>query len=62
MRALAEGGDADAWYLLALMYVDGMVMEATHFQAELALGEVQGKRKLLARWHMAQMFYWGGKG
>ena len=57
MRALAEGGDADAWYLLALMYVDGMVMEATHFQAELALGEVQGKRKLLARWHMAQMFY-----
>lgn len=57
MRALAEGGDADAWYLLALMYVDGVVMEATHFQAELALGEVQGKRKLLARWHMAQMFY-----
>ena len=57
MRALAEGGDADAWYLLALMYVDGVVMEATHFQAELALGEVQGKREWLARWHMAQMFY-----
>ena len=57
MRALAEGGDADAWYLLALMYVDGVVMEATHFQAELALGEVRGKRKLLARLHIVQMFY-----
>ena len=57
MRALAEGGDADAWYVLALMYVDGVVMEAMHFQAELALGEVRGKREWLARWHMAQMFY-----
>ena len=32
-------------------------MEATHFQAELALGEVRGKRKLLARLHIVQMFY-----
>ena len=39
------------------MYVDGVVMEAMHFQAELALGEVRGKREWLARWHMAQMFY-----
>lgn len=57
MRALAEGGDANAWYLLALMYVDGVVMEATHFQAELALGEVQGKREWLARLHIVQMYY-----
>ena len=57
MRALAEGGDADAWYLLALMYVDGVVMEATHFQAELALGKVRGKREWLARLHIVQMYY-----
>ena len=57
MRALAEGGDADAWYLLALMYVDGVVMTATHFQTELALGKVRGKREWLARLHIVQMYY-----
>ena len=57
IRELAEGGDTDAWYLLALMYMGGVVMEVTHLRAEVALGEVRGKRKLLARWHVAQMFY-----
>ena len=57
MRALAEGGDADAWYLLALMYVDGVVMTATHFQTELALGKVWDKREWLARLHIVQMYY-----
>ena len=57
MCALAEGGDADAWYLLALMYVDGVVMTATHFQTELALGKVRGKREWLARLHIVQIYY-----
>lgn len=59
IRELAEGGDMDAWYLLALMYMDGVMMAERHRQAEAALWQVQGgKQALLARWYGVQMCYW----
>ena len=61
MRELAEDGDADAHYLLALMYLDGTLIVSDHYPARAALYEVKNEREFVARGHLAQIRYWTEK-
>ena len=61
MCELAEDGDADAHYLLALMYLDGTPIVSDHYPARAALYEVKNERAFAARGHLAQIRYWTEK-
>jgi len=61
IRELAEDGDADAHYLLALMYLDGTPIVSDHYPARAALYKMENERELAARWHLAQIYYWAEK-
>ena len=61
IRELAEDGDADAHYLLALMYLDGTPIVSDHYPAREALYEVKNERAFAARGHLAQIRYWTEK-
>mgnify|MGYP000861375074 CR=1 FL=1 len=61
IRELAEDGDADAHYLLALMYLDGTPIVSDHYPARAALYKMENERELAARWHLAQIYYWTEK-
>ncbi|MFC2503853.1 MAG: tetratricopeptide repeat protein [Cardiobacterium sp.] len=61
IRELAEDGDADAHYLLALMYLDGTPIVSDHYPARAALYEVKNEREFVARGHLAQIRYWTEK-
>ena len=61
IRELAEDGDADAHYLLALMYLDGTPIVSDHYPARAALYKMENERELAARWHLAQIRYWTEK-
>lgn len=61
IRELAEDGDADAHYLLALMYLDGTPIVSDHCPAETALYKVKNEREFAARGHLAQIRYWTEK-
>lgn len=61
MRELAEDGDADAHYLLALMYLDGTPIVSDRYPAMTVLYKVKNEREFAARGHLAQIYYWAEK-
>lgn len=56
MNALAKSGDADACYLLALMYMDGEII--CKDGTEGMLYRAKGMGHMPAHWCEMQMFYW----
>ena len=56
MNALAKSGDADACYLLALMYMDGEIIRKDGTEG--MLYRAKGMGHMPAHWCEMQMFYW----